>query len=393
MAVQAIGNDRRQETRDSDESERFRYLPCLDGLRAISILGVLGFHGMGAISSRISAVLNGSLGVDVFFVISGYLITSLLVQEEKDFGSFSLKRFYIRRSLRIWPAYYVFLMVGLAIGFASLSQVGISAVYLTNYDLTMGIGYAKPSGWEYRDAVDHLWSLAVEEQFYLFWPLLLWFVGSQALRVALGIIGVVYAGRLGLLLCGIPSLGVTAAFFIHLDKLMIGCVAALLWSKARYRPTIRRGLSGTWTPWLILAGLFFAVQTMPYPADPSTATRFLVWAFRLPLFLLLVTLLIGSLVVQPRSLLTTILEQRPMVWIGRLSYSLYLWHPLVFYKLWPDLLAKLPERIAGSRWLHAGVRESVCFAGTVLLAAASYYCIERPFLRLKERWEPKRRKR
>src|SRR5437867_2294626 len=90
--------------------DRIGYLPFLDGLRAVAVFLVMGFHGLGAITWRISTVFNGWQGVDVFFVISGFLITTLLVQECEAYGSYSFRDFYVRRTLRIFPAFFVFLL-------------------------------------------------------------------------------------------------------------------------------------------------------------------------------------------------------------------------------------------------------------------------------------------
>ena len=126
---------------------RLGYVPYLDGLRALAIWLVMGYHGLDPLSNRLALVLNGWMGVDVFFVISGFLITSLLIQEKEEHGTISFKGFYIRRSLRIIPAYVVFLVVMLFIyGRGVLNAVLVSGAYLSDYDLALGLGTVYGAG-------------------------------------------------------------------------------------------------------------------------------------------------------------------------------------------------------------------------------------------------------
>jgi peptidoglycan/LPS O-acetylase OafA/YrhL len=362
----------------SGRNDRFRYCPFLDGLRAISILMVLGFHQMGRISERVSNIFSGWAGVDVFFVISGFLITSLLRQEEKDHGSFSLRRFYLRRCARIWPAYYAFLVVVILTNWSDLASVATAAVYLTNYDLALG--------WGHSHNVEHVWSLAIEEQFYLCWPIILALAGRRAVPIAGGLIVAVWTWRIGLLLGGVPWLRLTGALDTRLDSLMIGCLAALLWARPGTRQRIRRVLAGPGVPLLVVAALLCCAQTLGHPSDPSLQTRFLIWAVRLPLFTLLVAVLILALLCHPNTIITRALSQPALVWFGRLSYSLYLWHSFAFAYLWPTVRHGLLPSVASSPW----VAEACRLVLALFLASVSYYLVEKPFLSLKKRWESSR---
>lgn len=371
-----------------ESPDRFRYLPFLDGLRAISILLVLAFHGLGPISIRIARTFAGWAGVDIFFVVSGFLITSILQQEQTDCGSFSLRRFYARRTLRIWPAYYAFLAVIGLTAYSNWKSIGICSIYLTNFDLALG--------WNVLERqIGHLWSLAVEEQFYLLWPFVLILAGRWVLPLSLGLIAAVWSWRTILLIGGASWLRLCAGFDTRLDAILLGCVAAMIWARPELRAKFSRALSGNWTPSLLVIATVASAAALGHPSERQTLpAQLMLWDLNLPLFTLLTAALLLALILHPRSRVTRFLSHPLLVWLGRLSYSLYLWH-VVAFKIWPKteiaflrsafpdwpllgfLLAHLPSEVG--RLLL-----SVAFAST------SYYLIERPFLALKKRWESNR---
>jgi len=371
-----------------ESHERFRYLPFLDGLRAISILLVLAFHGMGPVSIRIARAFAGWAGVDIFFVISGFLITSILQQEQTDCGSFSLSRFYTRRCLRIWPAYYAFLLVLGLTAYSNWKSIGISSIYLTNFDLALG--------WNVLELrIGHLWSLAVEEQFYLLWPVALLLAGRRVLPLSLGLIAAVWIWRTILFVDGASWLRLCAGFDTRLDAILLGCVAAIIWARPDVRVKISRALSGTWTPVVLVIAMVASAAALGHPSErQSLRAQLLFWDLNLPLFTLLTAALILTLLVHPTSRVTRFLSHWLLVWLGRLSYSLYLWH-VVAFKVWPNLeitfLRSAFPDLPLLGFLLAQVPNEV---GRLLLsvafASASYYLIERPFLALKKRWESDR---
>lgn len=202
-------------------------IPSLDGVRAFAITLVLVAHSLKWLEqTRFQPLLrifgNGALGVEIFFVISGFLITRLLMQESYTTGRISLRQFYLRRTFRILPAFYAFLaFAGIlaAAGYVSPARADFLAAgtFLWNYTRRTD------------EARAHLWSLSVEEQFYLFWPLLLMLIGNRRARIAAG-----------LLVCAAPfiRLGTYAVWpamrayipvMMHtrIDALMFGCFAAL----------------------------------------------------------------------------------------------------------------------------------------------------------------------
>jgi peptidoglycan/LPS O-acetylase OafA/YrhL len=368
-------------------SSGFRHLPFMDGLRALSIALVMGVHDLGPISGSIARALNGWMGVDVFFVISGFLITSLLAQELASTGTLSVRRFWMRRVLRIMPAYYVFLLaMAILLGAAALPSLAVAGIYLTDYDSALGWGHLG----RFRDLLGHTWSLAIEEQFYLLWPALFYVVltiRSSKLLYNRGIIGITAAialvvlWRAYLVTVGASDDRLYLAFDTRFDAILIGCLAAVLWAAPGCQAQIRSRLSSAWAPWIVLAALLWSAGHLGFPHSRGLSF----WVASLPLHNALVALLVLSLLVHPYSRLTTLLSQRVITWIGRLSYSLYLWHVLVFYGV--------SRKVPVTQWLgvsgySAEVVLEVLKLGTVVtVASMSYYLIERPFLQLKKRWK------
>jgi peptidoglycan/LPS O-acetylase OafA/YrhL len=357
-----------------------RYLSYLDGLRGVAILLVMAHHTQGYFG-QIGRTFHGWCGVDIFFVISGFLITALFVQEQERFGSFSFRRFYARRFLRLMPVYYTFLLVALIYnGWAALPGIGICAAYLTNYDLALGWDIARKSG------VAITWSLAVEEQFYLLWPITLYLAGRHAFRVALVVIVATPLWRAWLCLNGASIHYLYNAFDSRLDGLMIGCAIALLWADPDWRQRIRAGLAGTWAPLLLVLLCFWAIQALVGLGE----TNLYFWSVLLPLFTLMVGVLLLTLLVHPQSGLARVLSYPVLTRVGRLSYSLYLWHALAYdfteKTLAPYLAAHFP---GGALWQRLSTIDTLRLVLSFALAIPSYYLVERPFLRLKKWLESK----
>lgn len=369
------------------KSSGFRYLPFLDGLRAVSIALVMGVHGSGPISGFIAERLNGWIGVDVFFVISGFLITSLLAQELASTGSLSLKRFWMRRVLRIMPAYYVFLLgMAVLLGAAALPSLAVAGVYLTDYDSALGWGHLG----RYRPLLGHTWSLAVEEQFYLLWPATLYIIvtaGSKkfeyrrVLTITTAAIVLVVLWRGYLVTIGTSDDRLYLAFDTRFDAILTGCFAALLWAAPGVQDRIRRAIASAYTPSILLVGSLLSAGHLGFPHSRGLSF----WVVELPLQNALVALLVLSLLVHPSSRIRTFLSQPVLTWIGRLSYSLYLWHVVVFY----GVERKAPV----TQWLGVGgytaevALEALKLGSVLAVACGSYYLIERPFLQLKKRWK------
>jgi peptidoglycan/LPS O-acetylase OafA/YrhL len=329
-------------------------IPALDGLRAISIGLVLLGHSIGTRGSPVPHRLHhfGELGVRVFFVISGYLITTLLLKELTRTGSISLRGFYFRRTLRIFPAFYAYLAV---VGLLTLAGI----VDLLPGDLeaavTYTMNYQRPRSWY----VGHLWSLAVEEQFYLVWPAIMLLLRQRAVHVASIAVVVAPVVRVGVFVLW-PSHrgGIGETFPTIFDALAAGCLLAML----------RKQLQSSRT--------YMAITSTP---GAALAAGLVVWAVNVDR--VSVDLLIGQSLqnaaiaviidwaIERRSVLAAaVLDFAPLGWVGRLSYSLYLWQQLFLNR-------------HSHHWVHAFPLHLV---GAFAAAAVSYYLIEQPFLRLRE---------
>jgi peptidoglycan/LPS O-acetylase OafA/YrhL len=382
-----------------DDNDRFRYLPFLDGFRAVSIAMVAAWHASGIHTILYTRRFEVWLGVDAFFVLSGFLITSLLVQERQDAGAFSLRSFYARRFLRISPAYVVFLVsMLLYYGRPALRALAMCAVYLNNYDHGREWGFyaSYPGGLE---AIVPTWSLCIEEQFYILWPLVLSWVGHRddadparfprALKFALAAAAAVILFKAALLFHdpGVDDKRIYFSFETRSDSVLIGCCAALAWANPRLRERIRAGLAGRWTPGVIVAALVLAVQNVRTSEQTRLFPRLMAWVVSLPMFSVLVAALILTLVIHPSSAPARFLSRPAMRWIGRLSYSIYLWHNFALEET-KQLAGAVAHALPWATPTMVELLTDAMGLGLGLaLACLSYYLIEKPFLRYKRRFE------
>jgi peptidoglycan/LPS O-acetylase OafA/YrhL len=311
------------------EPTRSKYRPALDGLRTVAVYLVLAFHaGWGLFA-------NGFIGVDVFFVLSGFLITGLLVREYRGTGRIQLARFYARRIRRLFPASAVVLTAGLV---ATLIVTGplyqdvvvddarASMLWVANWHfINVGNDYFSP---EHTSPFIHFWSLAVEEQFYLVWPPLIG-VLAFALRKR--------PRREGLLIlvCGFLLLiSLTLAFLVAAGdplrayygtetrayQLLAGALLALL-INADSRHYRRR--FWVWAQWTALVLIVFLA------VGPSSIDL----TMRGALVAAATVLIISALEFLPSGPLAMLLSRRPIVYLGQISYGTYLWHMPVLYIL------------------------------------------------------------
>lgn len=325
-----------------------RYIPTLDGWRAVAISLVIVSHGLTGAFPAASKL--GALGVSLFFALSGYLICTLLLIEREDTGRISLTAFYKRRIFRIIPPALAYLVVlGLlgALGVVALRKGElVSAFYAANY--------FHNRSW----FTEHFWSLSMEEHFYLFWPAILMLAGPRKARIsALVIVGALLVYR--------PwgERTFDASSYQHtdmrLDSFLLPCVLAILLRQ----PAWRQRFVNLLRPWVcaLLGAVVFVLAAFA-AAHPAwgNAQKF-IQAGILPL-------LIASTVLRP-SFLGVLLELPVTRWVGRISYSLYLWQQLFLFHVQPG----------PSFWLRLPL--------IFLFAACSFYLIERPMIRLGHRVE------
>ncbi len=341
-----------------------RNIPSLDGLRAVSVLMVIGAHMNGSLTRLIPFVpfwlflVWGALGVQMFFVISGFLITQILLKELNSTGTVSLKRFYFRRAMRIFPPFYVYMAVALALTLAGLfagelRAFVVAATYTWNY---LGGG---------SELLEHTWSLSLEEQFYLLWPAALVFLGTRkSIRLAVWVILLSPLSRI-VTYYAAPHHRALLNAMLHtgLDSIMFGCLLAILWNHLRFNELIRPLVRG-WVAALAAAFVFVLGPVLlgaRFRGSYTLVFGFTLNALCLSLILLYVVRVPGSRV--GRLLNTPVLRH-----LGVISYSLYLWQEM-----------------------FTGVNSVRFFpwslAAILACAELSYWLVERPSLRLRDRLE------
>jgi peptidoglycan/LPS O-acetylase OafA/YrhL len=346
------------------------YAPGLDGLRAIAVTAVLLFH------AEVSWTSGGYIGVDLFFVISGFLITSLLLVDYDRLGRVDLRDFYRRRARRLLPALYLLLIVVTAwcVVFArgELASLGGQVVaalfYVSNwYYIAEQLSYFQALG--RPPLLLHLWSLAVEEQYYIVWGALLTLLLPRVRRRLRPLmIGLALAALISTALMAwwySPVHDASRVYFgtdTHAAPLLIGSLLALLWNPRQLRRTIAPGA-------VALLDTVGAVGLVLFLWVVTHATVASGWMYRGGFLLVaIVCAAVIAVVVHPASRLGRFLGMAPILWVGVRSYSLYLWHWPVFVFTRPGLdvpLTGLPLLV-----LRLGL--------TVALAALSYRFVETP---------------
>ena len=340
-------------------SSLISYRPDVDGLRAVAVLGVIGYHAAPTL------VRAGYIGVDVFFVISGFLISSIILREQEA-GEFTLSKFYARRVRRLFPALAVVLAATFLIGwfyllpheFTSLGKHMLSgAAYFINFTLKRESGYFD-SAVEEKPLL-HLWSLSVEEQFYIVWPLLLLLIRQP--RTLMLVIAALVALSFG---WGLYALSKSQASAFYLPQYRVWELGSgsLLAAIGVYRPQWLI-MSSRRANFLSLLGLLLIVGPAVFIAQRAHYPGFYA--------LLPVTGAVMLLMAGPQAVVNRALLAHPaLVFVGLISYSLYLWH-------WPLLsfahilgLSSDPTALA------------IILAASLGLAVATYFLIERPIRRV-----------
>jgi peptidoglycan/LPS O-acetylase OafA/YrhL len=352
----------------SDRAPRLPYRPGLDGLRALAVAGVVLYH------AGVSWMPGGFLGVDAFFVLSGYLITSLLLAERSRRGSIALGRFWLRRARRLLPA----VLLVIAVSLIAASTVARDALTRTRGDALASLGYvtnwhAIAASHSYFNAfgrpslLQHLWSLAVEEQFYLVWPILL--VGGLALlgRRRVFVLTLLAATASTTLMWALydPNRDPSRVYYgtdTRAATLLVGALLAFAWPAARLRLDVGRraahlldaiGVAAL----LALLACFWRARDY----DPG------LYRGGLLLVALCVALLVAVLA-HPAASLGRFLGWGPIRWVGVRSYGIYLWH-------WPVMA--LTRASVDVPW-HGAPLVIAQVAVTLGLAAVSYRFVEQP---------------
>jgi peptidoglycan/LPS O-acetylase OafA/YrhL len=337
------------------------YRPDIDGLRAIAVLAVVLFH------YRVPGFSGGFVGVDVFFVISGYLITALILKEMGD-GRLSLRHFYERRIRRIFPALFAMLAVATMVAAflffpASFALFGKSllatALFASNFEFWREVGYFDV-GADQKPLL-HLWSIAVEEQFYLLFPALLLLIGARSRqRLALSV-AAIFIASLAFSVWSARSAPAAGYYWLpsRMWELMLGALLAMGATSVPAKAKLHEfaavgGLA------LIAYSVFYYSHTTPFPGAaaliPCLGTALIIAAGQ-------------------GAVLNRVLSLKPVVFIGLISYSLYLWH-------WPIYVFTRAALFRGPTPFETTLLVAVAFA----LAVLSWRYIEQPFRSRSFRW-------
>lgn len=336
---------------------------ALDGIRAVAIILVFMGHGSEAYLANAKAIwmapfVNASLGVRLFFVLSGYLITRLLMHEQQARGKIDLAAFYVRRFLRIWPAIYTYLAVIAVLSAAgwisvSASQLFAAGSFSWNYS-GLWLNSVNGNGWWF---LGHLWTLALEQQFYLFWPFIIVFLGwNNARRFALIVPLLMPLIRIGVYFAFPGQRGFLGMMFhTAIDSILIGCAVAI------HQDRIQTWLNTK--PWVFWAALGFVFVVSPLLGS-------LISPYRITVGYGLDAVCSGILILTAaqQNPWSRWLSVRPLIFLGTLSYGLYIWQQLFLTPMNTTLTGQFPLSVIA----------------TILCAFLSYRFIETPCLRLKD---------
>ena len=360
-------------------NNKSKYLPSIDSLRALAVLAVIIYH------VDVNYLPGGFLGVDLFFVLSGYLISSLIIKEYRKTGSLNLYNFYIRRARRLLPAVYFMITVGLVV------MVLFNEVLLRKSHLDAIFGYIYSSNWWYifhkldyfdsfgaQSPFKHLWSLAIEEQFYMIFPLLFLLVSRKKkskdgtyklnknfLYVVLGLILVSLIAHI--LLFDINNI---SRIYFGTDtrafSLLVGVVGAILYPMERLHAKVTPQQNMIYSV-VSLVSIATLITVMIYTSEYNTLLYR--GGFLLVAILGLIVIISSG---KQHTLMSRLLSFKPIVFIGKISYSLYLWH-------FPVLVLTTPVSEIGNPNIIFVILRVIL---TFILATASYVFVETPIRKL-----------
>ena len=360
-------------------NNKSKYLPSIDSLRALAVLAVIIYH------VDVNYLPGGFLGVDLFFVLSGYLISSLIIKEYRKTGSLNLYNFYIRRARRLLPAVYFMITVGLVV------MVLFNEVLLRKSHLDAIFGYIYSSNWWYifhkldyfdsfgaQSPFKHLWSLAIEEQFYMIFPLLFLLVNRKKkskdgtyklnknfLYVVLGLILVSLIAHI--LLFDINNI---SRIYFGTDtrafSLLVGVVGAILYPMERLHAKVTLQQNMLYSV-VSLVSIAILITVMIYTSEYNTLLYR--GGFLLVAILGLIVIISSG---KQHTLMSRLLSFKPVVFIGKISYSLYLWH-------FPVLVLTTPVSEIGNPNIFFVILRIVL---TFAVAIVSYVFVETPIRKL-----------
>lgn len=328
------------------QSQRLAYNPAFDGLRALAAISVVGFH------CGIPIFHNGFIGVDVFFVLSGFLITSILRGEIADTGSIDLWRFYLFRASRLYPPLLLMLVVYLV--FAGIlwparqsdANALFAAVYLTDYR-TIFVTHSTP--------VAHTWSLAVEEHFYMVWPFVIWLTRRMERKRLIIVLAICFAVAIIWRMADFYLLSDLGSAKFRTDTRASGLILGSLVAMVGWRPKRAAALIST-----VSLACFAVLFVRYYPNDTTIQGPMGLGGVYVDVTAAALILSLDS----GQSDVSNFLSSAPLVRLGVLSYSIYLWHYMLYFATMGKVVA-LPDF-------------ALVLAASIGIAEISYRFVERP---------------
>jgi len=356
-----------------------------NGLRGVAVTMVvlthLGFTDTITGGSRALSFVGGGGGVLIFFALSGFLITHLLKREYDRTGTISISNFYLRRTLRIFPLYFLVLFLTITVSFsiyhvASLRAIGVAAIYMTNFI---------PAEW-YSTALGHTWTLAVEEHFYVFWPLTLSLLGFRWGRaIVLLCIFIICSIVLLNALLSIPF--IISHFFVYRwtpiagASISFGCLCALLISAPRFQFVCELIMASSLilgVSIILFANTLFVALFVPEPqaSEMWPTDTFSYLSGQLDHYLQAVgaALLVSWVYLNQSSYVVAVLELAPLRYVGVISYGIYMWQGF--------FLSTGPYRAPGQLWPPNPIFGLICLS---IVAPLSFHFFEKPIMELKRR--------
>jgi peptidoglycan/LPS O-acetylase OafA/YrhL len=358
-------------------AQRRFYQPELDGLRFYAFLGVFLFHTMPGKAAFYrgfhlpmpwlwgAVAKSGEAGVDLFFALSAFLITSLLLRERRQTGGISLRLFYLRRILRIWPLYFVVVALGIVLAHTMANQ-SLPWYYIAGYVLFVGNWVHAVFGHP-QSICSPLWTVSIEEQFYLIWPALMMMLERRGMIIAgFTTFLLAIASQAAIGLAGLSGGYIYYGSASRCDSLALGVLLALF---ANRLPAVTHRIR-----WLLVGGglIGWVISAAWLVEQPGPVTTYMM------LGRLIVSLASGAILYGCLYSRSKLLRGSLIVSLGKISYGLYLLH-LVGLLIVQSLFQPAPG------WQLLATK-ALGFVMTVILAFASYRWIESPFLRLKDRF-------
>lgn len=342
-------------------------------------------------TNRIEAAVNrvlsyGPLGVDLFFILSGFLITGILYDSRADPRYF--RSFYMRRVLRIFPLYYgvlavVFFVVPLIPALAGSEMARLREHQAWAWLYGVNVYLAIQGGWV-LSYIEHFWSLAVEEHFYFVWPLVVWWLGGRPralMTAALAIAAASFAGRVAASLLGVSPVAITVLTPFQLDALCLGGFFAVRMRQPGGLAALKRAI----LPMALGAGVLLVLQFGFHRFTDSgfAALR----SMREGMFrVLLAALLLHALVAPATSVASRLFRSGPMIALGKYSYGLYVYHHFLSYYFTAHGTEFVLTRAVGSHTLAVALQAVGGMTVSLAVAWLSYELFEKHFLRLKRFW-------